>query len=69
MIRLSPIYWSKITIKIVLLIIPLGARSGGVVKLDLKGCSDDHPVRGTQVLYVCETVTNCDLDKSLVFLL
>ena len=69
MIRLSPIYWSKITIKIVLLIIPLGARSGGVVKLDLKGCSDDHPVRGTQVFYACKFVTRFGFDRALGFLL
>ena len=43
------------------------AIKGGGGKLNLKDFPADHPVRGTQVFYMCKSVTNCDFDKALGF--
>ena len=42
---------------------------GGGGKFNLKGCSADHPVRGTQVFYACKFVTRFGFDRALGFLL
>ena len=45
---------------------PIGITSGGGV--NLKDCSCDYPVRGTQVLYTCNSVKNYNFNKALRFL-